>query len=167
MTDVRFAGGLHDIDAVMGVGNEALGAFLILVSYAAQRGLRDGVLPMSALRWVDRPEAVRAPLEKHGLASFCDETETVTLLRRGAVWEMHETNRVPSAVRRRVIDRDGACRYCGSTADLTVDHVKPRASGGSNGFANLVAACVRCNSAKNNRSPAEWANGATAKRGMR
>lgn len=54
-------------------------------------------------------------------------------------------------VTRRVLDRDGhVCRYCGGSAD-TVDHVVPKARGGSDDESNLVAACRPCNSAKRDR----------------
>lgn len=52
--------------------------------------------------------------------------------------------------------RDGlACVYCGESmeegASLTLDHVCPRERGGSNREDNLVTACHRCNSARQNR----------------
>ncbi len=49
---------------------------------------------------------------------------------------------------------DFRCQYCGETfeaKDLTFDHVVPRMAGGRNGFGNVVAACVPCNSAKGHR----------------
>lgn len=56
-----------------------------------------------------------------------------------------------------VLARDGAlCRYCGSTDDLTIDHVTPLAHGGSNNLTNLVVACRICNSSKGARLLEEW-----------
>jgi len=52
------------------------------------------------------------------------------------------------------------CLYCGyrfSYAQLTRDHVIPRAQGGRDTWSNLVAACKRCNHTKGNRTP-EQAN---------
>jgi hypothetical protein len=49
---------------------------------------------------------------------------------------------------RRVLRESGyRCFYCGDTAD-TVDHIIPRAKGGTDDIDNLVAACLRCNCAK-------------------
>lgn len=56
-----------------------------------------------------------------------------------------------------VYARDGyACQYCGercSMADLTYDHVVPRAQGGKTVWANIVSACSTCNGNKRNRTP--------------
>ena len=61
---------------------------------------------------------------------------------RGASWE---------AVRKAVLLRDGGiCAYCGAEAG-TVDHLLPKAKGGSDDPANLVACCTRCNSTKQDR----------------
>lgn len=45
-----------------------------------------------------------------------------------------------------------ACQYCGTTGDLTFDHVVPRAAGGRTSWENVVAACSRCNLAKGSKS---------------
>jgi hypothetical protein len=50
---------------------------------------------------------------------------------------------------------DGACAYCGAPADH-VDHVIPRHQGGTDDPANLVAACMPCNTSKGPRTPEEW-----------
>lgn len=50
----------------------------------------------------------------------------------------------------------GACAYCGSTHDLSRDHVVPKSRGGSLDPSNIVIACRNCNSAKGNRTPEEW-----------
>ncbi|MEA2505116.1 MAG: hypothetical protein QOG36_2159, partial [Actinomycetota bacterium] len=57
--------------------------------------------------------------------------------------------------RRAVFIRDGfECQYCGAAAE-NVDHVVPRSRGGQHVWENVVACCRRCNSNKENRSPAE------------
>ena len=49
--------------------------------------------------------------------------------------------------------RDGfRCQYCGSTGELTFDHVVPRARGGVTSWNNVVAACAPCNLKKASRS---------------
>lgn len=58
-----------------------------------------------------------------------------------------------SQLSRAILERDGhTCAYCGRTA-TTVDHVIPKARGGTDDESNLVAACVRCNSGKRDRGP--------------
>ncbi|WBO23950.1 HNH endonuclease [Sphingomonas abietis] len=56
-----------------------------------------------------------------------------------------------------VIHRDGSCVYCGTTEDLTADHVIPVCQGGPHDMENLVAACHGCNKSKGGRTPDEWA----------
>lgn len=57
--------------------------------------------------------------------------------------------------RRGIMARDRfMCSYCDRRAD-TIDHVIPRSRGGENSWANVVAACRRCNSRKADRTPAE------------
>lgn len=51
----------------------------------------------------------------------------------------------------RVLERDGyICHYCGRPA-TTADHLIPKARGGTDDEANLVAACRACNSRKGPR----------------
>ena len=53
--------------------------------------------------------------------------------------------------RRAVFARDEwTCQYCGAAAE-NVDHVIPRSRGGQHTWDNVVAACRRCNSKKENR----------------
>lgn len=70
------------------------------------------------------------------------------------------SNDIPPSVRFRVLRRDGhACRYCGLPAgpavQLQVEHLIPRALGGSNRESNLVAACDECNAGKGPMRPDE------------
>ncbi len=61
--------------------------------------------------------------------------------------------------RRNIAIRDNSsCQYCGvvlATADYTIDHIVPRARGGSSVWANLVLACAQCNKRKSDRIPQE------------
>ncbi len=59
--------------------------------------------------------------------------------------------------RKNVLERDRhTCQYCKYKGDkLTLDHVVPRSRGGKDTWDNLVAACVRCNIRKGNRTPKE------------
>jgi len=63
---------------------------------------------------------------------------------------------VPPVNRREVLRRDHhTCQYCGSTHNLTLDHVVPLSRGGSHSWDNVVTACERCNQRKGNRTPEE------------
>ena len=67
--------------------------------------------------------------------------------------------RVPAFTRFNVFLRDRwRCQYCGQkfpTAQLTFDHVIPRARGGATRWDNIVAACRACNLEKGAQTPAE------------
>jgi 5-methylcytosine-specific restriction endonuclease McrA len=53
--------------------------------------------------------------------------------------------------RRSVFARDDhRCQYCGAAAE-NIDHVVPRSRGGAHVWENVVAACKRCNAAKEDR----------------
>lgn len=56
---------------------------------------------------------------------------------------------IPDSTRAAVLERDGhACQSCGSTADLTLDHVYPWSLGGPDTVENLQTLCRPCNSRK-------------------
>jgi len=65
--------------------------------------------------------------------------------------------------KRNVLARDGhECQYCGSSEQLTIDHVVPRSrrdprhpDGGPTSWENCVAACLPCNLRKGDRTPDE------------
>lgn len=53
--------------------------------------------------------------------------------------------------------RDGyRCQYCGSTDDLTIDHVIPQCKGGPTTASNCVTACRSCNQAKGSTNCLEF-----------
>ena len=54
--------------------------------------------------------------------------------------------------RRGVLRRDAhRCAYCKRAAN-TVDHVQPKSKGGTDSWENLVAACLRCNNLKGDKT---------------
>lgn len=70
---------------------------------------------------------------------------------------------IPLGLRFEILGRDNfTCRYCGKHApetELEVDHVYPRARGGSDQPSNLVATCRDCNRGKGDRviePPGQW-----------
>jgi hypothetical protein len=66
--------------------------------------------------------------------------------------------------RKAIKDAWGCCAYCGRHQDdsggplsMTLDHIRPRANGGSTLRSNLVPACRRCNLSKGSeRSWRQW-----------
>jgi len=57
------------------------------------------------------------------------------------------------ANRNRIYKRDNhTCVYCGSTRQLTLDHVIPKSKGGKNDWNNLVTSCQKCNLKKSNKT---------------
>lgn len=56
---------------------------------------------------------------------------------------------ISASTRRRIFERDAyRCRYCGAHRNLTIDHVMPVISGGTDADDNLVTCCKSCNSRK-------------------
>lgn len=57
--------------------------------------------------------------------------------------------------RKNILRRDEfRCQYCGQhDPQLTLDHVVPKRHGGKDTWENLVAACIRCNNVKGDRTP--------------
>jgi len=50
------------------------------------------------------------------------------------------------------------CQYCGKNEPvhkLSLDHVVPRSHGGATTWENIVCCCLRCNSRKGGRTPAQ------------
>ncbi|RNI28002.1 HNH endonuclease [Rufibacter immobilis] len=79
---------------------------------------------------------------------------------RPLVIRLHRYVRVPykgiSLTRQNIMRRDrNQCQYCGSTRNLTLDHLLPRSRGGQSTWYNLITACSRCNSRKGDRTPEE------------
>lgn len=50
---------------------------------------------------------------------------------------------------------DHTCQYCGSTRDLTIDHIIPKSKDGKDTWDNLVACCIKCNLKKGDKMLSE------------
>jgi hypothetical protein len=57
--------------------------------------------------------------------------------------------RIPAQTRRQVLAA-GMCADCGSTANLTIDHIRPITKGGTDHRRNLQCLCLTCNMRKGN-----------------
>lgn len=58
--------------------------------------------------------------------------------------------------RQRIFARDNYhCIYCGGPPEH-LDHIHPKSKGGKDADWNLITACVRCNSSKNDRLIQDW-----------
>lgn len=60
------------------------------------------------------------------------------------------TDRVPINVRKALLE-NGSCSDCGSTEDLTIDHLRPITKGGMSDKDNLDVKCMKCNIKKSNK----------------
>jgi 5-methylcytosine-specific restriction endonuclease McrA len=59
---------------------------------------------------------------------------------------------ITNSKRRKVYKRDGnKCCKCGTTKNLTVDHIVPLCRGGHNGMTNMQTLCEKCNLQKGDR----------------
>ncbi len=59
---------------------------------------------------------------------------------------------------------DFTCVYCGSSKNLTLDHLRPYIKGGDNKTRNLVTACFSCNSARGDKPWWEYADDSAVQR---
>jgi hypothetical protein len=107
--------------------------------------------PIRAIRWRIYFWCQRRPLYRHMIARC----------RRYAWWLwLHSHRRVTLAVfcRRLTRDRESwaeivrrdPCSYCGSTAEPTVEHIRPGRTKRHTGWENEVCACRACNNKRGN-----------------
>lgn len=84
------------------------------------------------------------------------DVNSIIAVRRGTAHYPSERV-VPPLTNRELFLRDAnLCLYCGNEypdATLTRDHIVPISRGGKDCWANVVAACKRCNTHKGNRTP--------------
>ncbi len=98
---------------------------------------------VAVLRGGYNSEGVRSQLELPAIIACAGESE--------------RHSHIPALSNRTLFRRDDSfCLYCGNQfpeSELTRDHVVPLSQGGRNTWANVVAACQRCNNRKGGRTP--------------
>lgn len=94
------------------------------------------------LEWVDGEYV--GPYRRVTAVELVNEMVTIFVYERTGKVMFSKTN---------VLRRDHyRCAYCGRTG-RTIDHVLPRAQGGETTWLNCVAACLKCNGDKADRTP--------------
>lgn len=82
------------------------------------------------------------------------------VIQRNKEYRARSYNAAGSASREQIKARvdffGGICVYCKVKAYECIDHRIPLSRGGSNWPSNLVPACLKCNSSKRDRTPAEF-----------
>jgi len=115
--------------------------------------------PLSLWSWQDAVKAVfleRVSIVDQYSQKVHSANMSMPLPSVVALKEFVPQNRSPAFTRFNLFLRDGfACVYCGSSDELTFDHVQPRRLGGKTRWDNIVAACTKCNLKKGGRLPAE------------
>jgi len=115
--------------------------------------------PLSLWSWQDAVKAVfleRVSIVDQYSQKVHSANMSMPLPSVVALKEFVPQNRSPAFTRFNLFLRDGfACVYCGSSDELTFDHVQPRRLGGKTSWDNIVAACTKCNLKKGGRVPAE------------
>lgn len=66
----------------------------------------------------------------------------------GQSFQNFKRRKIPAELREYILDRDGNCLSCGSSENLTIDHITPLSKGGDNSHDNLQLLCRNCNSKK-------------------
>ena len=111
-------------------------------------------------------------VQKAFVLLFLDKAEMVAKSEHGTLRTISQAFPKPSIIRlaryvrvpykgitlsrHNIMKRDNfECQYCGSTKNLTLDHVLPRSRGGTSNWDNLLTACSRCNHGKGHRTPQE------------
>lgn len=101
--------------------------------------------------------------DRRELLALCEQRLAQFLEQRGGrVWQHRSSadGYVPGSVRYQVLKRAKyRCELCGAHEDqaaLHVDHIVPRAKGGSDDISNCQSLCVTCNTSKRDRDDTDF-----------
>ena len=113
--------------------------------------------PLSVWPWQTAIKAVfleRVDIVAHYERAVRSPTQSIQLPSVIALRQYVKPSAHPAFTRFNLFLRDRfACQYCGTTSDLTFDHVVPRAQGGRTTWENVSTACAPCNLRKGGRTP--------------
>jgi len=111
----------------------------------------------AVILWFEEKVEVLKEYEDFALTSMCLTIKCPAVVRLFA-FVNGKKHRVKFS-RINVFSRDRyTCQYCGEkpgTPSLTYDHVIPRSRGGKTVWDNIATCCIRCNTKKADRTPAE------------
>lgn len=141
------------------IGTATLRHAFVLVVRGAARPIDPSTYEVYSLeRWLERSDERAAELPRERLVKtpnhLVEKPEVVLLTHYG------KFPRIEVSFSRKNLYRrdDHSCQYCGRRAgkiQMSIDHVVPRSRGGRTTWENCVLACVRCNSRKADRLPAD------------
>ena len=113
--------------------------------------------PLSVWPWQTAIKAVfleRVDIVSHYEREVRSPSQAIKLPSVIALRQYVKPSAHPAFTRFNLFLRDRfACQYCGTAADLTFDHVIPRAQGGRTTWENVSTACAPCNLRKGGRTP--------------
>lgn len=151
----------HSHAAVTLAGSETVGLWVCAGSWCAQHS-PDGFIPRDMLPVVRGTNRQAAALVRAGLWARVKGGWTMPRAvhcvpggRPVELWSIERTDyrrKIPADVRSAVFERDNhRCGECGTTDDLTLDHIHPWSRGGRDVIGNLRVLCRPCNSSKGAR----------------
>jgi hypothetical protein len=160
-----------DHPKIEAAGPAAAWLFVASICYSG-RYLTDGFIPagrVARLTALPNPEACAARLVEAGLwepvengyyiHDFLEYNPSREMVLRRTQTEGNRDywDRIRAYIAPIIHERnDFKCVYCGSSFDLTVDHIVPLAFDGKHDLDNLTTACRACNSSKGASSLTEW-----------
>lgn len=92
------------------------------------------------------------PVKRGNIASFKIRTNAEKT-QRAAIVKEFRIEHILSKKRKLLNKTEGRCCYCGKDVtglNFSIEHVCPKAVGGKNSIDNLMPACIKCNTTRNN-----------------
>jgi len=108
------------------------------------------------LIWEDRAQVVKEDEGGRQLhsPSFTMGMPRVIMVKNA--WRRKRRTSIPLSRRNLWMRDNGTCQYCGhelTLGEMQIEHVIPRCQKGATVWENVVAACLRCNKRKDNKTP--------------
>lgn len=131
-------------------GNAAVGLWVRLAIWSVHHQPGEWRVPSAIVNASSTPEQRRRMLA----AGLAHRTPSAYVLDAELLGWSRDDSRatIHDQQRQRIYDRDGrACLICGTSSDLTLDHIYPWSLGGPDTDGNLRTLCRSCNSRKGAR----------------
>jgi ATP adenylyltransferase len=135
----------------------------------AQNGVAEPVIEGRRIKGYRLAATQLTDGERTSLLELCDARLRAYLDKRGSALWSHRANaegHIPGSVRYDVLKRARhRCELCGAHEDqaaLHIDHIVPRARGGSDDISNFQTLCITCNTNKRDRDDTDFRGGLAA-----